>query len=190
MLGTNSCAWQHSTKPSPLAGGFGSLEVNQNKTANHVDGLILVEVIALLAKHEMRSALQQFAILPEDDSLQLVSIAPRHQTQRRLTAEQMETLVVEYVNGASVPVLAKEFQVHRTTVMHHLEREGVPRRACVRRLTDDDVIEAAGYYRDGESLATVAARFGVNATTVAREFARARVETRPRNGRLDRRPPQ
>jgi len=147
-----------------------------------------VEVIALLAKHEMRSALQQFAILPEDDWHQLVSIAPGRQTQRRLTAEQVEALVEEYANGASVPVLAKEFEVHRTTVMHHLAREGVPRRACVRRLTDDDVMEAAGYYRNGESLATVAARFGVNPATVAREFARARVETRPRKGCLDRRP--
>lgn len=98
---------------------------------------------------------------------------PNLQRPRRLSKQQVDVLVSEYVDGSSVMALASSFGVHRTTVMSHLERRGVPRRSPVRALTDDQVKEAAKYRSQGESLETVAARFGVSARTIGREFEKA-----------------
>jgi Helix-turn-helix domain len=107
---------------------------------------------------------------------------PPKRVQRRLDVEDVERLVASYRDGGTVPELAVQFGIHRTTVLEHLKRAGVPRRPHVRKLSDQDVAVAAEHYRAGESLATVGRRFGVDAMTVAREFQRAGVETRARRG--------
>jgi hypothetical protein len=57
------------------------------------------------------------------------------QTQRRLSAEQVDQLVAAYQAGKTVRELASQFDLHRTTVLAHLERQGVSRRASRRKLT-------------------------------------------------------
>jgi hypothetical protein len=44
---------------------------------------------------------------------------------RRLSDEQVATLVDRYVDGATMNALADLFQIHRTTVSLHLKRKGV-----------------------------------------------------------------
>ena len=142
---------------------------------------VLVDVIGLLAKQELRVALEQVTSRQAEDAH---SSAPprRRKKQRRLGPDQVAELVVQFVEGISVVKLALEFDVNRTTVLAILEREGIPRRACARRLTDEDVENAARYYIAGESLATVGTRFGVAARTIQREFRRSGIQTRPRPG--------
>jgi predicted DNA-binding protein YlxM (UPF0122 family) len=96
--------------------------------------------------------------------------------------DEIANLLVRYTDGTSVRSLADEYRIHRTTVMDHLERSGVPRRRCVRSLTDEQVAEASLYYAQGESLAVVASRYVVSARTIAREFEQAGIPTRLRNG--------
>lgn len=103
----------------------------------------------------IRKLLGQLETLPTDDrpecSEQLFdgqraesSRTPRTlQVQRRLTAEVVAELAAAYQAGATVPELVKRFQVHRTTVLAHLERQGVPRRPNHGKLTDEQVAEAA-----------------------------------------------
>ncbi len=79
-----------------------------------------------------------------------------------------------------MPDLPGKYGIHRTTVLLHLERNGVSRRPSTRKLTDDDVAMAAAAYAVGDSLATVGARLDVNASTVARAFRRAGLPIRPR----------
>jgi len=104
------------------------------------------------------------------------------QRQRRLTPSEIVSLAQEYAAGATVNRLADRFGVHRTTVLMHLERQGISRRRCVRRMSDDDVKEATHLYQLGYSLKRAAVRFGVDAETLRREFMKAGVSVRPRPG--------
>ncbi len=101
---------------------------------------------------------------------------------RRLSDSEIEELTHRYGEGGSIDALARRYDVHRTTVMSHLERAGIERRRLVRKMTDDSVAQAAARYRNGASLVVVAREFGVHARTLAREFRRAGVAIRPRWG--------
>ena len=78
--------------------------------------------------------------------------------------------------------LTREHEVHRTTVIHHLDRGGIARRRVVRKMTDESVARAAARYDQGASPALVASEFGVHERTLAREFRRAGKLIRPRRG--------
>jgi uncharacterized protein (DUF433 family) len=96
------------------------------------------------------------------------------QAQKRLSRAQIAELLCAYTEGATVLELATEYGIHRTTVMAHLDRNGIPRRACVRSMTDEQVAEAAEARRAGESFAVLGEHYGVSPRTVARELERQR----------------
>ncbi len=104
------------------------------------------------------------------------------QSHRRLRTAEVDDLRRRYADGETINDLAEEFRIHRTTVMEHLERGGVPRRRPVRSMTDITVRDAAERYAAGDSLLTVAKAFGVSERTIRREFNRAGVSVRPRRG--------
>ena len=86
------------------------------------------------------------------------------------------------VGGVSIDGLARLYEVHRTTVIHHLDRAGITRRRVVRKMTNESVAVAAARYEQGASLALVAREFGVHQRTLARELRRAGASIRPRRG--------
>jgi hypothetical protein len=63
----------------------------------------------------------------------------------------VERLVAAYEEGNSVAQLVARFNVNRTTVLAHLDRNGVPRRQTGPKLSAKDVAQAADLYRDGIS---------------------------------------
>jgi len=75
------------------------------------------------------------------------------QVQRRLGRADVERLIAAYKEGNSVAQLVARFNVNRTTVLAHLDRNSVPRRQTGPKLSAEDVARAAGLYRDGLSLA-------------------------------------
>ena len=81
--------------------------------------------------------------------------------------------------GRPIDKLASVFDVHRTTVMTHLDRAGVERRTGV---IDRHLDEARDLYESGSSLARVAERFGVDGETVRQAFKNAGISLRPRRG--------
>jgi len=85
----------------------------------------------------------------------------------RLGPADIERLIAAYADGNSVFRLAARFNIHRTTVLAHLGRNGVPRRRMGPKLSDADVDEAAILYRDGLSLELIGHRFLVAPDTVA-----------------------
>lgn len=141
-----------------------------------------MEVLALLAKHELRAALEQIVGRASEDEHVPVVHRPRQQ-QRRLAADQIDTLVARYIHGESIDALARGYGINRTTVISHLERNGVERRRNPRKMTDARVRAAGERYATGISLAIVAAEFGVCERTLRREFTLAGIDTRPRLGR-------
>jgi hypothetical protein len=104
------------------------------------------------------------------------------QTQIRLGPADIEQLIAAYAEGNSVLQLAVRFNIHRTTVLAHLERNGVRRRRMGPKLSDEDVDEAAVLYRDGLSLKAIGHRFLVTPDTIGKALRRVDVEIRPRRG--------
>ena len=103
--------------------------------------------------------------------------------QRRLPASEIRVLVGLCRDGSSIDALARRYEIHRTTIIHHLDQPGIARRRVVRKMTDESVALAAARYEQGASLAVVACEFGVYQRTLAREFRRAGASIRPRHGR-------
>lgn len=101
------------------------------------------------------------------------------QPTTRLDQNDILQLVSDYVSGSSVRQLARDWNVHRTTVMDHLKRHNIPRRPHVRKMTDTQVEEAAELYRAGTSLAKLGSRYHVDPQTVSKELKRAGVTIRP-----------
>lgn len=77
----------------------------------------------------------------------------------------------EYRAGDTVAVLVERYGVHRTTILGHLERMGVPRRANKRKLTDAQVKDMKRLYRLGLSFAELGRRFGVSGDTAKKELS-------------------
>ena len=102
--------------------------------------------------------------------------------QRRLSRAEIEELIHRYREGVSIDGLARRYDLHRTTIIHHLDQAGIARRRVVRKMTDESVARAAGRYEQGASLAVVANEFGVHQRTLARELRRAGASIRPRRG--------
>lgn len=102
--------------------------------------------------------------------------------QRRLSSAEVDELVTQHASGVTINELARNFNIHRTTVMNHLDDRNVTRRQLVRKMTDEEVATAARRYGEGLSLAAIAAEFEVHARTLAREFHLAGLPVRPRNG--------
>jgi len=102
--------------------------------------------------------------------------------QRRLSRAEIAQLIHLYGEGASIEGLARRYDIHRTTVIHHLNQADVARRRVVRKMTDESVALAAERYEQGASLAVVADEFGVHQRTLARELRRTGASIRPRRG--------
>ena len=79
-------------------------------------------------------------------------------------------------------MLARRYGIHRTTVIHHLDRAGIERRRLVRKMTDESVALAATRYAQGASLVVVASEFEVHQRTLARELRNAGAPIRRRRG--------
>lgn len=142
----------------------------------------VVEVLALLANHNLTDALSQMVGGRTEDQWGSAPPRPR-QFQRHLLPVQVEQLVAQYEAGDAIDGLAREFGINRTTVIRHLERHGVQRRKVIRKMTDAEVAAAARRYATGLSLVAVATEFGVCDRTLRREFDAAGVKTRPPAGR-------
>lgn len=140
-----------------------------------------MEVLGLLAKHELRGTLEQTVGRATEDEHVPSTSRPRQQ-QRRLAPGHVDELVTRYRSGESIDGLARTYRVNRTTVISHLERRGVQRRKVVRKMTDDAVAKAAARYAEGLSLVAVANEVGVCDRTLRREFRQAGVPVRARRG--------
>mgnify|MGYP000885622684 FL=1 len=109
------------------------------------------------------------------------SSSPTRRVQRRLTPDEVDDILEAYVNGEPIRDIAFRHGVHRTTVLGHVTRRGLPRRSD-QAWTDQELQTAARLYASGKSLATVGQHFGIDAATVANRFRRAGVPIRARRG--------
>lgn len=83
--------------------------------------------------------------------------------------------------GEPIHDIATRHGIHRTTVIGHVTRRGLPRRS-ENGWSDQELQSAADMYATGKSLAAVGALFGIDPATVANRFRRAGVPIRARRG--------
>jgi DNA-directed RNA polymerase specialized sigma24 family protein len=83
---------------------------------------------------------------------------------RRLDEEQTQKIIQEYVDGATVYELSRQFGISRQTVSKILHRSGVPIRMT--GLSPEQINEGVWLYEAGESLARIGGRLSVDAGTV------------------------
>ena len=93
-----------------------------------------------------------------------------HRRPRRLSEGELEKMAEEYRAGDAVPMLVERYGVHRTTILGHLERMGVPRRAQKRKLTEAQVKELRRLRGLGLNYAELGRRFNVDPETVKKEL--------------------
>ena len=67
-------------------------------------------------------------ILAVGGQLRTMSAAVKLAKKKKTTQAEDDLIVRLYVGGASIPVVAREMKVSRTTVWGRLEERGVPRR--------------------------------------------------------------
>lgn len=104
------------------------------------------------------------------------------QVQHRLETQEILELVQAYVAGSTVKQLTARFRLDRTTVLAHLDRQGITRRPNGRKLSDEEVAEAARLYRDGWSLRRLGQHLGVDDETVRQRLLKAGVQLRAQRG--------
>lgn len=113
-----------------------------------------------------------------DETVGPLARTPR-QDQRRLSNNEIDSLIEQYRAGATQRELAKAWGIARNTVTLHLKRNGIATRRIVRKMNDEQVAEAAHLYQSGQSLAELGDRYGVHHNTVWKELKQAGVRMRP-----------
>ncbi len=139
--------------------------------------------LVVLKGHFSNPSLQVRKLLAAPTSALEVSDRPsiphfHRQVQRRLAAEVVTDLVAAYRAGASVSELSVRYRVHRTTVVAHLDRHGIPRRGQEGKLTHEQVTEASRLYGSGWPLIRIGEHFHVDANTVRRVLRKVGVQLR------------
>jgi DNA-binding CsgD family transcriptional regulator len=79
--------------------------------------------------------------------------------------------------------LARQYGIHRHTVVKHLKRDGVAVRGGQTKMTPDMIERTKRLYADGQSLAGIGEQLGVDASTVHKALKRAGVKMRDTHGR-------
>src|SRR6266511_2029206 len=96
------------------------------------------------------------------------------QVQHGLRPDEVSQLVLAYQQGATQTELAARFQINVTTVVAHLQRQGVTLRKL--GLNRVQIEEAARIYADGWSLTKIGDRFGVYPQSIRYRLRQAGVQ--------------
>ena len=108
---------------------------------------------------------------------QCLRTQPASRQQRRLAAEEVESLLHDYSNGASATELAEKYGVHRLTVARHIERSGGQTRR-LRSFEGAQLKRLITEYHAGQSTEALGRKYGVAGSTVARTLRRNGIKLR------------
>jgi transposase-like protein len=106
---------------------------------------------------------------------------PHRRRWKRVTAETRAQVVARYSAGEASTVLAKEYNVAKSTIFSILRANNVVVRH--QPMTPEQVAEAARLYESGLSLSQVAEALKVNQETMRVAIMKAGVGLRPPTGR-------
>jgi hypothetical protein len=137
----------------------------------------VVELLGRYSNPDIVSTLQRILAGHRRDRPSSRGVRSPRQKQRRLAADEVSQVLQRYQAGETANILAQAFDVHRTTIVRHLESAGLQTR--YRILGEEDLAEARRLYEQGRSLASLGEHFGVATRTVLNAFQQAGIPTRP-----------
>lgn len=100
----------------------------------------------------------------------VVKTGTKIQRQVRLSEVDIIKLVDDYRSGLTVIELSRRYGIHRTTVMDHLRRRGVPKQGP--KLKREQITQAKYLRNLGISYEKIGAVFGVDGETVRNSFTK------------------
>ena len=113
------------------------------------------------------------------DQFGATSVNQLRQTQKWLSAEEVEQVISEYKEGKTTYELAERFGCHRQTISATLKKHGVEVDKCkARKKLDTDVVVAM--YAEMRTTEEIAGHFGVSSYTVNRCLRENGVKIRSR----------
>ncbi len=115
----------------------------------------------------------------EIDQFGALKVNQLQQSQKKLTTEEINKIILEYNSGKGTYELAEEFGCHRRTIANNLKKHGikVDKRTAQKKLDVDTVITM---YKELHTSAEIAARYGVHPQTILRCLREHGVQIRGR----------
>jgi len=125
----------------------------------------MVDLRGQLAKTVYKLA-RVYELLPELRRRKLIVTKHKLTVQRQVRLDEAEIvkLVDGYRSGLTVMELSRRYSIHRTTVMDHLRRKGVPKQGP--KLSREQVAQAKYLLNMGLSYAKIGKVMNVNAQTI------------------------
>lgn len=93
-------------------------------------------------------------------------------SKNKLTGPQLKTILARYAAGESANSLAKEFGIHRGTVLYHARKQGVNKgteRGWFRKI---DPVQLGHMLQSGDKFSVIAAQFGTTERAVHKATAK------------------
>jgi hypothetical protein len=129
-----------------------------------------VELLGRYSNQDIVTRLRQINTCEECDQLPARPTRSIRQSQRRLSLDEIESLLEAYRAGTYIDKIAGQFGIHPTTVWAIVKRQGLPSRV---RVIDRNLPEARQLYEQGWSTARIGKHFGVAGDTVRRVLTKA-----------------
>jgi len=125
----------------------------------------MVDLRGQLAKTAYKLA-RVYELLPELWKRKLIVSGHKVMVQRQVRLDEAEIvkLVDDYRTGLTIMELSRRYIIHRTTVMDHLRRKGVPKQGP--KLTREQVAQAKYLRNMGMSYAKIGKVMGVDGETI------------------------
>lgn len=149
----------------------------------HAPGRGPVRLAAQLRQHWNLSLWDGVSrLLAEGDSSAPVRRAPRRQRQiqRRLTVEQMDRAIADYVAGDSMGAVARKYRIDRQTVANQLTKRGIDIRKQI-GIPDAELENVQALHKAGVSMTEIGRRYGFSPKAVKNALQRLqrRLESNP-----------
>ncbi len=128
--------------------------------------------LQLTLARQSYSLARAFELLPNlmERQVLVVKTGTKIQRQVRLSEVDIIKLVDDYRSGLTVIELSRRYGIHRTTVMDHLRRRGVPKQGP--KLKREQITQAKYLRNLGISYEKIGAVFGVDGETVRNSFTK------------------
>ncbi len=156
---------------------------NVRKIANLLIDLMRQQPIDGAGDGDRPSATDDTSSRPAPPASALANEPPRRRA-RRLDPDNVQTLIQDYLAGATTYELGNKFGIDRRTVSAILHRNNIPMRR--RGLASEQIDQAIELYKQGWSLARVARHLAVDPATVLNRLGKRGVRTRDTHGRTRR----
>ena len=90
------------------------------------------------------------------------------QKQTRLSEDEIQIVIKQYIGGMNINQLAKKYHCHRTTISQHLKNHGVEIRDL--SIPDHFIDKAADLYCSGLSYSKIGKRLGFDGETIRKKL--------------------